>query len=228
MIENILGKFDQNIERLKKQQEFGFRCFAFLNGIIGNEIRQEKFQNSYAGHAVDLTIRSVQSSLMMFCSRHWDKNPDAQSIYCTAALGEKALQKIIDRHQAYFEKNKIDRDADEYRDYFCRLKRDIDACAASHEAQYVRVIRSEDLAHLVVGSRDRKRALEEHPQFDLDQLSSTSLLSFARQTLELSERLVYFAERHSPGFDYHINFLTKYFDRYWDNLPNFSQVEEPF
>ncbi|WP_434287143.1 hypothetical protein [Celeribacter sp. SCSIO 80788] len=222
-----LLKFDETVDRIKKQQSFGLSCYAFLAGIADNSDRNAKYLNSYAGHALDLCIRSVQSGLVLFCSRHWEPQDEFHSIPAARTHAEKALGEIVSRHRAFFEANEIERDAQDFDGYFRVLSSDVGKVGTSRARSQIRVLRTEHYAHLAENSRDRKRALHENPDFDMDDLTVNSLLAFARQTIELGSRFIYLKERLCSEFDQQVSHRTEYYDKFWDNLPIFSEVEGP-
>jgi len=225
--DNHIQKFDDVVERIKRQQTFGVSCYAFLSGIADDPVRQGKYNNSYAGHALELCVRSVQTGLVLFCSRHWDKRDDCQSIPAAKAHAERALDKIVERHREYFAENGIERDVHEFYRYFSELSDDVEAVGASEARTQIRILRTEHYAHLIKNSKDRQKALREESFVDMDGLTVNSLLNFARQTIELSDRFVFLKERLNPNFDGRVAFQSIYYDKFWDNLPIFSEVEGP-
>lgn len=222
-----IQRFDDTVDRIKRQQAFGLSCYAFLSGIVDNSDRHAKYSNSYAGHALDLCIRSVQTGLVLFCSRHWETRDDCQSIPVAKVHAKRALDEIVSRHREFFATHGIERDAEEFYDYFENLSSDVEDVRASPTRRQIRVLRTEHYAHLTTNSSDRKRALNEHPVFDMDGLTVNSLLVFARQTIELSNRFLYLQQRLSPEFDERVAHLSGYYGKFWDNLPIFSEVEGP-
>jgi hypothetical protein len=220
-----LQRFDETVDRIKRQQDFGLSCYTFLSGIVGNSDRHAKYNGSYAGHALDLCIRNVQTGLVLFCSRHWETRGDFQSIPIAKAHAKNALDEIVSRHREFFVANDIERDAQEFYAYFEDLSSEVDDVGASPTRRQIRVLRTEHLAHLTTNSNDRKNALGENPVFDMDGLTLNSLLVFARRTIMLSNRFVYLKERLSPEFDDRVAYLSGYYDKFWDNLPIFSEVE---
>lgn len=227
MQDDHLRKFDDVVERIKRQQAFGVSCYAFLSGIADDPVRQGKYNNSYAGHALELCILSVQTALVLFCSRHWDKKDDCQSIPAAKKLSKRAIDKIVERHREDFAEKGIQRDAQEFYKYFYDLSADVEAVGASQAGMQIRVLRTEHYAHLIENSKDRQKALREDSFFDMDDLTVNSLLVFAKQTIELSNRFVYLKERVSPAFSDRVTFRSKCYDNFWDNLPVFSEVEDP-
>ncbi|MCC5993896.1 MAG: hypothetical protein JJT99_15390 [Rhodobacteraceae bacterium] len=225
MPDDHLQRFDDVVERMKRQQIFGLSCYAFLSGIVDDPARHAKYNNSYAGHALELCIRSVQTGLVLFCSRHWDKNDDCQSLPTAIIHAERAIDKIVERHREFFATNCIERDADEFKGYLCDLSGDVEAVGASEIRKQIRVLRTEHYSHLIKSSKDREKAAREDSFFDVDGLTVNSLLEFSRQTIELSNRFVYLKERLSPDFHDRVASQSKYYDKFWDNLPIFSEVE---
>ena len=231
---STLETFDLTVDRIKRQQPFGLACYTFLKSIVGNDARHEKFNGSYGGHAVDLSIRSIQSSLILFCSRHWDQprpDMDEQQIYQSIpAIGDTdstVIDEIVDRHQEEFDRLGFDRDAQEFRQYFDGLSQEIDATSSSLDSRFVRVHRTEQLAHQVASSRDRLNARRDHPDFDLGGFTVEKLLEFSEKTLRLGEKIIYFRERLVPSFDDRVENFEQYYDRFWDCLPVFADVEDP-
>lgn len=227
MADTHLQRFDEVIDRIDRQQEFGLSCYAFLSGIVGNSDRHARYNHSYAGRALDLCIRSVQTSLVLFCSRHWDEGDDLQSIPTARAHAECALDEIVRRHREFFVTHGIERDAQEFYDYFEDLSSDVRNVEASPTQSKIRILRTENYAHLTTKSRDRDKALSMHSDFDMDDLTINSLLVFTQQTIELSNRLLYLKERLFPKFDEQVAHRSGYYDKFWDNLPVFSEVEAP-
>lgn len=227
MPDDYLKNFDDVVDRMKRQQTFGVSCYAFISGIADDPVRQRKYNNSYAGHALELCIRSVQTGLVLFCSRHWDERDDCQSIPAAKNLSERAIDKIVERHREYFAEKGIQRDAHEFYKYFDDLSADVEAVRVSQARTQIRVLRTEHYAHMIKDSKDRQKALREDSFFDMDGLTVNSLLVFARQIIELSNRFVYLKERLSPEFCDRVTFQSKYYDKFWDNLPVFSEVEGP-
>jgi hypothetical protein len=222
-----LQRFDDTVDRINRQQAFGLSCFAFLSGIVDNSDRYAKYSNSYAGHALDLCITSVQTGLVLFCSRHWDENDNFQSIPAAKSHAESALDEIVSRHRDFFEANGIERDAKQFYGYFNDLSSEVKDIWESSTRSQIRVLRTEHYAHLATNSRDRSKALRENPFFDMDGLTIESLLIFARRTMELGNRFLYLKQRLSPAFDERVAHASRYHDKFWDNLPIFSEVEGP-
>lgn len=189
--------------------------------------RKAKYINSYSGYALDLCVRSVHTNLVLFCSRHWDERNDVQSIPLARNHAERALDEIIERHSKYFDANKISRNAQEFRKYFERLSSDVEKAGASPTRRQIRVLRTEHYAHLTANSKDRNNALSEDSSFNMDDLNINSLLSFARQTIEIGERFLYLQKRLSTSFDQRVAHISGYYDIFWNNLPVFSEVEGP-
>lgn len=231
---STLEVFDQTVDRIKRQQPFGLACYAFLKGIVGNDARHEKFNGSYGGHAIDLCIRSIQSSLILFCSRHWDQprpKMDEQQIYqsipAIRGTDPTVIDEIVGRHQEEFDRIGIDRDARHFRQYFDDLAQEIDMTSLSANRSFVRVHRTEQLAHQVASSRDRLNAQRDQPEFDLGGFTVDRLLEFTEHTLRLSEKVVYFREGLVPSFEGRVQYFELYYDRFWDCLPVLSDVEDP-
>ena len=230
MANDHLNNFDKTVDRIKRQQEFGFSCYAFLSGVVDDVDRKEKYNASYAGHALDLCIRSIQTSLVLFCSRHWDpwnEQRPIESLPSARVLGETALEEIIARHRAYFEESNIQRNAEEFRSYFGKLAQEVDELARSEIRSQIRVLRTEQYAHLTTNSSDRQNAVKANPEFDTNDVTVKSLLDFTETTLRLGSRFIYLKELLSPEFEGRVSFIARYHDRFWDNLPNFSETEEP-
>jgi hypothetical protein len=143
MAEDHLQRFDQTVDRIKRQQDFGLCCYTFLSGIVDHPDRHEKYNNSFARQALDLCIGTVQTGLVLFCSRHWDTNDDFQSIPAARNHGERALGEIVNWHREFFAASGIERDAELFYDYFKALSLDIE-CAKESQAQVqIRVLRTE-------------------------------------------------------------------------------------
>lgn len=227
MPDDHLLRFDETVDRIKKQQSFGLSCYAFLAGIADSPDRNAKYLNSYSGHALDLCIRSVKTGLVLFCSRHWEANDKFQSIPAAKTHAGRALDEIVRRHREVFAASGIERDAQDFYGYFDELSSDVNEVGVSPTRSQIRVLRTEYYAHLTVNSRDRDTALRENPLFDMDDLTVNSLLLFAKQTIELGNRFLYLKERLSPEFDQRVAHLSGYYDKFWDNLPVFSEVEGP-
>jgi hypothetical protein len=227
MPDDFLQKFDDTVDRMHRQQNFGLSCYAFLSGIADNSDRGAKYSNSYAGHALDLCIQNVQTGLLLFCNRHWDISDGLHSIPAAKTHAGHALDKIVSRHREFFAANDIERDTQEFYGYFEDLSSDVEDLGTSLIQSQIRVLRTEQYAHLTTNSRDRKKALSEHTFFDMDGLTTEALLVFARQTIELSDRFIYLKQRLSPDFDKRVAHFSAYYDKFWDNLPIFSEVEGP-
>jgi hypothetical protein len=227
MPDDLIQKFDDTVDRMHRQQDFGLSCYAFLSGIANNSDRGAKYSSSYAGHALDLCIKNVQTGLVLYCTRHWDTTNDVHSIPTAKANAERALDEIVERHRKSFAANGFERDAQEFYGYFEELSSDVEDLGASLIQSQIRVLRTEHYAHLTTNSRDRQKALSEHLTLNMDGLTIDKLLSFARQTIELSDRFIYLKQGLSPEFDKRVAYLSAYYDKFWDNLPIFSEIEGP-
>jgi hypothetical protein len=159
MPDDFLQKFDDTVDRMHRQQNFGLSCYAFLSGIADNSDRGAKYSNSYAGHALDLCIQNVQTGLLLFCSRHWDISDGLHSIPAAKTHAGHALDKIVSRHREFFAANDIERDTQEFYGYFEDLSSDVEDLGTSLIQSQIRVLRTEQYAHLTTNSRDRKKAL---------------------------------------------------------------------
>jgi hypothetical protein len=222
-----LQRFDEVVDRIKRQQDFGLSCYTFLSGIVDHPNRIAKYNNSFAGQALDLCIGTVQTGLVLFCSRHWDIHDDVQSIPVARTHAERALDEIVNRHREFFAASGIERDAQPFYDYFEALSSDVESARVCETQSQIRILRTEHYAHLTENSRDRHNAFREHPFLDMDGLTVNSLLDFARCTIELGDRFLYLKERRSPAFDQRVAHRSRYYDKFWDNLPVFSEVEGP-
>lgn len=227
MPDSFIQKFDDTVDCMYQQQDKGLSCYAFLSGIANNSDCGAKYSSSYAGHALDLCIENVRTGLLLFCSRHWDTSDCFHSIPTAKAHAERALDEIVSRHREFFAANDIDRDAQDFYGYFETLSSDIEDLEASLIQSQIRVLRTEQYAHLTTNSRDRKRALSKNQFFNMDDLTNGKLLFFAKQTLELSNRFIYLQRRLAPDFEKRVNYVSAYYDKFWDNLPIFSEVEGP-
>ena len=222
-----IEKFDNVVSRIKGQQAYGISCYAFLSGILKNQAYQQKYNNSYAGHAIELGIRSVEYGLVMFCSRHWDEGVDYQSIPAARAHAGESIGKIIERHQNAFAELNIERDAQEFERYYKELSDDVDAALADPIRAQIRILRSETLAHLIHTSRDRKKIENLSNFLDMNELTIYSLLEFTKKTIDIGNKFIYLKERLSPAFTDRVKFQSAYYQKFWDNLPLFSHIEGP-
>lgn len=227
MPDGFIQKFDDTVDRMHRQQDFGLSCYAFLSGIADNSDRGVKYGNSYAGHALDLCIQNVQTGLLLFCSRHWEMSDGCHSIPAAKIHAESAFDEIVERHRKSFAANGFERDGQEFYVYFEELSSDVEDLGASLIQNQIRVLRTEHYAHLTTNSRDRQKALSKHLSLNMDGLTIDTLLFFARQTIELSDRFIYLKQGLTPEFDKRVAYLSAYYDKFWDNLPIFSEVEGP-
>lgn len=218
-----LDDLDRTVQRLMKQQPTGIQCTVFLEDIAKELDRWEKYKDSYAGNVINLQIVGVENALLLFCDRVWDSGADAQSIPNAVRMLTHLKEKVLERR-------KFDVDVqfvpDWYEDQAALLQQivsDTERLKDHQVRRVIRVIRTEHLAHLVEQSKDRARHFPSG--FDDHGVRRNDLYSFAKDTIQLIERIELITSGNSADFDASAAVFRIYCQDYWENLPVFRDSE---
>ena len=209
--------------RLSEQRHVGAQYSIFLGDLYSNPDYAKKYSGSYAGNVIHLQVTAVQSALIMFCARVWDDGRDTfciphaikhinavksdsygsfvQSLPAVSLVNESRLRVVIDRAMARWT-----------------------ALEASEIRKVVRVVRTEQLAHLTKNSGDRTKHF---PAGDFDQHSLTmnNIVEFARESVMLIDDLVWLATGTVFSFDMNRTTFESYCSSFWTNMPVYADCE---
>ncbi len=219
-----INKLDNICERLIKQRSAAIQYYTYLKDIIDNESRWEKYKDSFSGNVINLTLVSFEQSLILFCDRVWDKSNDSQSIPNVMKILKRTEEEIIIRRSK-------DIDAEFTKDFPQKIKKQIERVLRQAEKLHkskvkkvIRVIRTENYAHLVDASHDRVRNFPNG--FDNHNVNRYDLINYAEETIRLIEDLEVIRSGTSYDFDESSKVFQKYCSEYWKHLPVFRDVEK--
>jgi hypothetical protein len=195
-----------------------------LKDLIDNADRWEKYRNSLSGHVAHLQIVCTHTSLLGYVNRVWDEGGDYQSIPNAYMKLLEVEAELIDWHVSSIEilethedlRNHLNKKVVEVQETFEKL-------AKSDVRAYARVLRSENFAHLIENSRDRRKLEKEMQDYFV---TNNDLLDFAAESIVLSEGFTYLSIRLVNSFDASCRVFQKYCDLYWQSLPVFRVVEQ--
>jgi len=222
MREKSLESVDVVCERLAKQRDAAIQYTVFLRDVTKPE-RWYKYGNSLSGHMINLQIVAVENALVLWASRVWDESRDAQSIPKAFLAVSQNIRKIIRRRSkdwdAQLQEEWTRKQFLSYRELNTEYLR----LAESPVRNVVRVLRSENLAHLLAFSDDRRRLFPEG--FDQHGVIRNDLFDFVESCIRLIDRIELFRVGHSRNFDESAAVFQSYCDAYWGAVPVFREVE---
>ena len=213
---------DRALDQLDDEKSFGIALISFAKTIVDRPENWNKIKDSFAGHAADLQIRVVLRELRLWCSRIWESNGDSLPI---------VARRIVNKAEAIYAARKAAH-PDWPEDFlgepslnasirdFCR---EVAETANSEIVKKLRVTRDENFAHLLRGLSGARRLVGD--RFDPDSYSWNEVLQLAKRTVQLISQVNLIWRFHSHDDDGTFRVYTKYCEKYWDLLPNFSDAE---
>ncbi len=223
MSDEIL-KFDDACGKLSRQVSPATQYLAYLEYLSDNDDAWVKYKDSISGNIIKMNIMTAENALVLFCSRMFDSLNNAVSLVNQAKF-IRQNQNELDRRRSE------DWDALAYDDEWQALneqrKQDllktVEKLAGSEALKVLKVMRHENLAHLIIESRDRKK----NPGIDFDNhdLTRKRFFEFARDTIQSIERVELYRIGRDPQFDEMHRTFTGYSELFWNALPVFRDVE---
>jgi hypothetical protein len=175
-----------------------------MKAVVDEPVVGEKIGNSFAGYALEIATVAVKRSLALYCSRAWDEGEDAISLPRLA----KALPLEDLREEMKEEHAKLSAD-----------------CSAVDQNQIsaLRVFRTENLAHRVMTSRDRKKNVKSGQSVET---TIRELIVFGEVTVSLVERLCEVRGGKSDEYSARIQLAERYCREFWRVIPILDEVED--
>ena len=103
------------------------------------------------------------------------------------------------------------------------LIRHFEKLDSSKTLKVLKVLRHENLAHLIFESRERKKS--RGIDFDDHGLTRNRFFEFAKDTVHVIEKLELYRTGQGPRFDDMYETFTAYSDHFWNAVPVFREVE---
>jgi hypothetical protein len=218
-----LPNFAEICIRLSKQRHAGAQYSIFLGDFFANPEYLRKYANSFAGNVVHLQITAMQSALIMFCARVWDPASDVLSIP-NAVSHIKKIENYDDENLLGSLPAVASCDLKRVRGLVHRTLLRFAALHTHETRRVVRVIRSEELAHLSEVSRDRSKLF---PAGDFEQHTQTwnSVVEFARESVRLVDDLVWLGTGDVFSFDINRTTFEGYCRSFWTHMPVYGDCE---
>lgn len=230
---------EQMIESLRQDAEAATRYIGYLKAVVDQEVVAQKLAHSFSGHALATATSAVKQALILYCARTWEKAPTSENlkpvISIPAAIARLQDPELIqfDLQMRFPEDTSLS--AEERLERLLRLEQRIYHRHAKMIAAYgdlvaeaahgpLRVLRTENYAHLAINSHDRQ-GLEK-----AGLMSGTTwndLLRVSEATVHLVGELGYFWDRSSNPYQEWIKTAHRQCREFWRILPVLGDVEDP-
>ena len=160
------------VETLCSDAEQSVLFIGYLDAIVDNPTVELKSKDSFSGYALATAKVGVKTSLIAYCARAWDEDNDACSIpSIVKKLGEQLAR------------NNNGQSCPRYAEINQEAKKTADAFRKSN----LDLFRTEQIAHLVLQSRDRQRKLKEN--LSTDYATWRELINLSIDSVKLVDRI---------------------------------------
>ncbi|MEM8570707.1 MAG: hypothetical protein AAGG56_07320 [Pseudomonadota bacterium] len=218
-----LIRLDTILARLTRQRTAAISYLTFLRDMTDNDSRYVKYKSSYGGHVLNLAQIGIENSLILYCNRVWDQNPDAQSIPNSIKIFRGLGIKIAEKRAAFGEGDLAPGWKERQTVKLNEIISNYESIKMSKVRSVIRIIRTESLAHLLEESRDRKK---DFPLgYENHNINRNDFYKYSEHTIRLIDLMAYF--RSGKVYDYNetCSVFQSYCNAFWDNLPILSEVE---
>lgn len=222
--QDSLTKLDNIMSRLVLQRGAGIQYLSFMEDITNNTLRWDKYKNSYGGNVINMAIVSVEISLILFCNRLWDNHKDTQSIINAVKILTEESEKVISRRSNDVDATFTPDWKNKQHKFIDKISNRCNRLYSCEVRKVLRVIRSENLAHLVSDSRDRAKNF---PQgFEHHTVKRKHLIKFAKLSVELIDKIE--LARNGTVYDTKgtIKIFQSYCDYFWNSMPVLQDEEQ--
>ena len=216
-------KVDDAINQLDEEKSFGIALAEFSRTIVDRPENHRKIANSFSGHAVHLQNTVILREMRLWCCRIWEKN--GHSLPFVSAKFIALSQKIIAARRLAHP------DWPEHLLQVSMLGGRIEAFAERVEQVgrspvliELRVTRDEHFAHLLAGvSATRKK----NPvPIEREGYTYNEVLLLVDESVALIAEAIFIWRFHTHSDENSRKILRRYYERYWELLPVFSELEE--
>lgn len=214
---------DLIVDRLLSQRGAAIQFETFLRDLADNDSRWEKYKDSLSGHVINMQIVSVENSLILLCSRIWDENTDAQSIPNGIKMLGSFSTELLDRRKQDVDFSVYKNAEIKHRELERYVFELYNSLCAKRVRQVLRVLRTENLAHLVSESRDRARHFPEG--FEAHGVTRYDLYDFARASVKLIENIIHLVSGSVLSYEDSAQHFRVFCEKYWNAMPVFRDSE---
>lgn len=221
---STVEEFDKTVSKLERQCGFAIRLLAFLMDLSDNDLRWEKYRDSYSGHVIELARLSIEQSLMLFCNRVWDTRDDVRSIPTAITIFESIIEQLILRQQA----SRPDRDEalrERCETSLFEIKGIAKKLGEGETRKVLRIIRSENLAHSIDDSKDRQKLYSSRDEYEGHSVTGNDLFHFTEVSLEIISRLVYVSDGSDMLLQERLDTARSQTEEFWNCMPVLRNVE---
>ena len=212
------------VDELDRTLNSALYDIGFLDGTIGNTLVGEKISNSHSGHALDIAIRSVIVSALLFVTRVWavEGNSIPRLGRCLDGWGER-LEAERKKRRPNFPTDFLE--IGEVENKIQCLIIDADKFVKKPEFLAAKLHRDEHVAHLLKGQSGFGRKLQ-RLGLDVDPVTYDQIIELAKETSEIISRVLQiwkFTVKDPDQWIAHSRTNTMLF---WETIPKLSDAEE--
>ncbi|WP_292022966.1 hypothetical protein [Maritimibacter sp. UBA3975] len=223
-IPSTVEEFDKTVSKLERQCGFAIRSLAFLTDLSDNDLRWDKYRDSYSGHVLELARISIEQSLMLFCNRVWDHRRDVRSIHMAMRISESIMEELISRQETgQPDHDKVLRKNSQLN--LAEIKKKVKVLGDSDTRKVLRVIRSENLAHSIDDSKDRQNLYSSRSEYEGHGVTGNDLFHFAEVSLEIINLLVRIRDGSDMLLRERLNTARNQTQEFWNCMPILRNVE---
>ncbi|MGV6849624.1 MAG: AbiU2 domain-containing protein [Marinibacterium sp.] len=210
-----LEKLEEVLRNIKKQRTYGVRLLIYLQDWVGDSDRFDEFQGRKAMWVDALIADSIEEALILFCSRMWDSRADSTSLRVAWELVREnmsQLEEALNSHK--FGKN--DAVGLDFKAEIERVDGRIRELRDSEAYGVIRVIRTENLAHRLSDSRDRRTAgFLTREDYDNHGVTLGDFLDFAEETIDVMDDISFLMGSSNSDRSKSARFFQEFLDVYW-------------
>ncbi|WP_419739127.1 hypothetical protein [Ruegeria sp.] len=215
-------EFSAQLKELESDADQASWYIGFLKATVDNPDVCDRLNGSICGHAGVVARAGAKNSVILYCNRAWDEGhnvislPKVMNILPGLEVLEARKRDRLDPALDAQDKQRLSSSLE------C-LKAKYAAIKACPEKKAFRVLRSEWLAHRIIGSRDRVNA--EKADLNVDGATYDDLLQFAEGTASLVGQLRYLWDQTVDPYPDKIKYATRIAGEFWRLIPVLKDVE---
>ena len=225
-VKNMPRDVDEIIINLRRNADTATWHIGYLKAIIDQEVFKNKTRDSYSGYAIEAATVAVKQSLIMYCTRTWDKPSKKNPLISIRSAMEYFYdpEKLIKECKIQHEYDCFERLESRFARHHKKIIAQFNLLEGDVSHGPLRVLRSENYAHLVVRSFDRDR-LEKKGQNH--NTTWNELIRVSEETVKLVGEIGYLWDGLSNPYPERIDKALSYSNEFWRIMPILGDKEDP-
>lgn len=214
---------NKEMSRITADCEQGTFYIGFVKATINRTDIAEKINGSMAGFAVQTQITCVVNATVIFCARLWDEGEGCISIPTLFQKVAEDVPRLERRRAERLAGIELTCTEFDFKGQINKISAELDRLKGDPSRHKVRVLRTENHAHLIEVSRDRKIAEKQVP--DVDKFTYGDLVDFSTSSVNLVDRIRYLWDQTIIGSNDRINRMEKNSSNYWNAMPKLDEYD---